>query len=102
LTGNNLAAGGNTLGEVGRRIEAQLRAALRPTALTVVDDSAQHAGHSGARAGGESHFTVMVESEAFIGLGRVARQRLVYRALAEALAGPVHALALVTRAPGEG
>jgi BolA protein len=101
LTADNFAAGEFALGDIARIIEAKLMAALEPTVLTVADDSAQHSGHSGARPGGESHFTVTVESRAFTGLGRLARHRLVNRLLAEELAGPVHALALITRAPNE-
>ncbi len=87
---------------VAERMRAKIEAAFAPIDLKIVDDSAKHAGHAGARAGGESHFTVSIVSAAFAGKGRVDRQRLVHAALAEELAGPVHALALVLRAPGEG
>lgn len=87
---------------VADRMRAKIEAAFAPVELRIVDDSAKHAGHAGARAGGESHFTVSIVSAAFAGKGRVDRQRLVHAALAEELAGPVHALALVLRAPGEG
>ena len=83
-------------------IRTKLADAFSPTRLEVVDDSARHAGHAGARPGGESHFNVLIEAEAFAGQSKVARQRLVYGALADLLAGPVHALALKTLAPGEG
>lgn len=69
--------------------------------LEIQDDSAKHSGHSGAREGGESHFSVLIVSQAFTGLSRVARQRLVNAALAEDLAGPVHALSLQTLTPEE-
>ncbi|HXP03285.1 MAG TPA: BolA family protein [Stellaceae bacterium] len=55
----------------------------------------------GAGQGGETHFSVVIVSTSFVGLGRVARQRLVYEALAAELAGGVHALALTTLAPDE-
>lgn len=87
--------------EVRRRIEDRLKTALAPLELDIIDDSASHAGHAGARAGGESHFTVDIVSEAFAGLSRIARHRLVNQALAEELAGPVHALVIRARAPGE-
>lgn len=89
------------MGAVAHAIETKLAAALAPTVLKVVDDSDRHAGHDGARAGGESHFNVTIEADVFAGLGRVQRQRLVYALLADELAGPVHALSLTTRAPGE-
>jgi BolA family transcriptional regulator, general stress-responsive regulator len=80
-------------------IEARLRAALAPLALQVHDDSAQHAGHAGAKEG--RHFSVHVTSERFTGLSRVARHRLVYDSLGPLAAQGVHALALVAKAPGE-
>jgi BolA protein len=86
---------------VADRMRAKLTDGLKPLRLAIVDDSHKHAGHAGARPGGESHFSVEVVSAAFEGMSRVDRQRLVYRLLAEELAGPVHALALRTIAPSE-
>jgi len=83
-------------------ITKKLTEAFAPTRLEVVDDSDRHAGHAGARPGGQTHFNVEIESEAFVGVARVARQRKVYAALAEELAGPVHALSVKATAPGEG
>tara|TARA_R110002051_G_scaffold259449_5_gene319238 strand:+ start:317742 stop:318041 length:300 start_codon:yes stop_codon:yes gene_type:complete len=83
------------------QIETRLREALAPVTLNVSDDSHLHAGHAGARPGGESHFSVEIVSSRFEGLGRVARHRLVNEALAEPLKGPIHALAIKARAPGE-
>ncbi|AZQ51414.1 BolA family protein [Burkholderia cenocepacia] len=80
-------------------IEARLTAALAPLSLTVRDDSAQHAGHAGAAAGG--HFTVTIVSSAFAGKPRVARHRLVYDALADAMQRGIHALAIVAYTPEE-
>lgn len=87
--------------EMRRVIEDKLKAALSPLELTITDDSASHAGHAGARAGGESHFTVEIVSEAFAGQNRIARHRLVNQALAEELTGPIHALVIRAKAPGE-
>jgi len=86
---------------VAGKIRDKLTVALAPQRLEIVDDSARHAGHAGARQGGESHFNVTVVSARFSGLNRIARQRLVYEALAEELAGPVHALSLKLRTPEE-
>jgi len=82
-------------------IQSKLTDAFRPSRLEIVDDSARHAGHAGARPGGESHFNVTIEADAFVGQPKVARQRMVYRALADELAGPVHALSVKALAPGE-
>lgn len=88
-------------GSIAAEITARLTTALAPSHLEVVNDSHHHAGHSGDDGSGETHFTVVVESAAFAGQSRVARQRLVNRALADLLAGPIHALAIKARAPGE-
>ena len=82
-------------------IRAKLNAALTPTRLRVVDDSGRHVGHAGARPEGETHFVVEIASPKFSGLGRVARQRLVYGILAEEFAAGMHALALTTLTPEE-
>ena len=89
------------MGIVAESIRRKLELALQPVQLEIRDDSARHAGHAGAREGGESHFHVTAVAQRFSGLNRVARQRLVYGALAEELAGPVHALSLTLRAPDE-
>ncbi|GAC1341654.1 MAG: BolA family transcriptional regulator [Acetobacteraceae bacterium] len=83
------------------RLEAALRTQLAPSTIRVVDDSAKHAGHAGAAAGGETHYSVLIVSAAFAGLGRVARHRLVNEALAGEFATGLHALALTLRAPDE-
>lgn len=83
------------------RIRTKLTDSLAPTRLVVQDDSNRHHGHAGAHPSGETHFNVTVESAAFSGKNRVARQRLVYEILAEELRERVHALSLKLTAPGE-
>ena len=90
-----------TKGPIAAEIEKRLVDALQPVRLEVVDDSEKHRGHAGHDARGESHFSVLVVSAAFVGKNRVARQRMVNAALADLLAERVHALTMVTRAPGE-
>jgi BolA protein len=82
------------------QVEQRLREQLVPTRLEVIDDSARHAGHAGAREG--SHFEVRLESPRFAGLSRLARHRLVYDALGPLMQRGIHALAIDARAPGEG
>jgi len=89
------------MGAIFEAIHQKLSSAFAPTRLEIEDDSARHAGHAGASPGGESHFNVTIESAAFAGTAKVARQRMVYRALAEELAGPLHALSVKALAPGE-
>ena len=86
---------------VAAAIEANLRKALTPVRLAVVDESHKHAGHAGARPSGESHFRVEIVSAAFEGKSRLERQRMVYAALADELKHDIHALALRTLTPSE-
>jgi BolA protein len=86
---------------VAATITRKLTEALAPHRLEVIDESHHHAGHAGARPGGESHFAVVIVTDAFAGKSRVERQRLVYGILAEELAGPVHALSLTTLTSAE-
>ena len=83
------------------RIRALLEASLQPSFLGVKDDSASHAGHAGAQAGGQTHYNVIVVSPHFEGLNRVARHRLVNAALQPEFGMGLHALSLVLRTPGE-
>lgn len=89
------------MGEIADRIRSKLEAALSPMRLDIQDDSAKHSGHSGAREGGESHFSVLIVADAFEGLNRVARQRQINTILADELAGPVHALSIQAKTPAE-
>ena len=83
-------------------LDAALREALAPTRLEVIDESAAHAGHSGANGLGRgTHFRVRIASAQFAGRTRVAKHRLVYDALGSLAARGVHALAIVAKAPGE-
>ena len=82
-------------------IRRKLSTAFAPSELEVVDDSARHEGHAGHRPCGETHFSLRIVSPAFEGVSRVERQRRVYAALAEEMKTQIHALALVTLAPGE-
>lgn len=83
------------------KIREKLAAAFAPTRLDVIDESEQHRGHGGWREGGETHFKVEIVSSAFAGMTRVSRQRAIYDALAEEMAGGVHALAMSVSAPDE-
>lgn len=83
------------------RMEHKLGAAFQPQSLEIIDESERHAGHAGARDGGETHFRVRIVSAAFEGLSRVARQRQVHAVLEAELRDRVHALALQTLTPQE-
>jgi BolA family transcriptional regulator, general stress-responsive regulator len=74
-------------------IEARLTAAFTPERLEVVNESHQHAGHSGDDGSGESHFRVVIRAVAFAPMSRVARHRAVHQALGD-LNQRVHAIAL--------
>lgn len=89
------------MGPVAQALSDKLTYAFHPVRLELIDDSDKHAGHAGHRSEGESHFTLIIEAAAFEGMSRVARQRAVYAALKDDLAGPVHALSVKALAPGE-
>ena len=74
---------------------------LAPARLELLDESAQHAGHAGAAPGGNTHWRLTIVSAAFTGKPVVARHRMIYQALGELMQHPIHALAIVARAPGE-
>jgi len=81
------------------QMRAALEEALTPRTLEIIDDSARHAGHPGARGGG--HFRVTLVAEAFRGRSQLERHRLVYAALAPLMSSAVHALNIIARAPDE-
>jgi BolA protein len=83
------------------RIHGVLTQAFAPQRLEVEDDSARHAGHSGAGQASETHFNVSMAAAAFEGMSRVARSRVVNDALAGEFADGLHALSLSLRAPSE-
>jgi BolA protein len=83
------------------RIEALLRQHFAPDLLRVTDDSARHAGHAGARPGGQTHYAVEMVAACFAGQSRVARSRAVHAALAAEFDSGLHALALTLRSPAE-
>jgi BolA protein len=84
-------------------VVAQIRSALErelaPSLIEILDDSAAHAGHPGARSGG--HYRLTVVASAFEGRTQLERHRLVYAAVAPLMSSAVHALNIVARAPGE-
>jgi BolA family transcriptional regulator, general stress-responsive regulator len=85
---------------VAARIRERL-AALDPVAVELVDESSQHAGHSGWKPGGGTHWRLTIVSPRFAGQPTVARHRMVYQALGELMQDPIHALAITARAPEE-
>lgn len=84
-----------------RNIEEILRQALNPKYLEVLDDSAKHAGHSGARQGGGGHYIVTVVAELFEGKTLVEQHRQVHETLKNLFGKGIHALALRTYSPAQ-
>ena len=82
-------------------IESKINAELQPVRLKIEDESARHQGHAGARPEGESHFHVIIVSAKFEGMNQLARQRVIYRLLADEMKTDIHALSLPTLTPGE-
>ena len=81
-------------------IRQRLSTALAPSKLEIVDDSARHAGHPGASAGG-GHFTVYIVSERFTGKSLLERDRAVYAAMGDAMRSDIHALSIQAKTPEE-
>jgi BolA protein len=88
-------------GPVAAEMLRRINSALSPTEIELTDDSEQHRGHGGYNPAGESHFSLRIESPAFVGKNRVQRQRMVYAALGELMESRVHALSIRATAPGE-
>jgi BolA protein len=83
-------------------IAEKLTKAFAPERLDVIDESHRHAGHAGARPGGETHYSIYIVSQAFQGKSRIERHRMINATLSSELAGSVHALAIHAKSPGEG
>lgn len=83
-----------------RAIEEALRQGLQAEHVAIVDESARHSGHPGAEDGG-GHYQILVVSEKFRGISRVAAQRLVYAALGDLMVRDIHALSMRTLTPEE-
>lgn len=77
----------------------QRLAALEPLRLEILDDSAKHAGHGGAKAGG--HYRLTIVSARFSGCATMQRHRLIYEALGPMMRGEIHALSIKALAPDE-
>lgn len=86
---------------VTEAIREQLEATFAPVRLELIDDSARHAGHAGARPEGESHFRVTIVAEAFAGKSRIERHRMVFGALDDLLRTDIHALSVAALTPAE-
>lgn len=82
---------------IQERIQQKLATALTPVHLDVENESRMHS----VPPGSETHFKVMVVSDAFQGLGLVDRHRRIHEVLREELAGGVHALAIRAKTPAE-
>ncbi len=82
-------------------IKEKLTKAFAPSGMKVVNESHLHAGHAGSPGTGESHFAVVVVADAFAGKSRLERHRMVNAALADELAGGIHALAIRAMTPPE-
>lgn len=82
------------------QIRQRLTAALAPETIEIIDDSAAHAGHAGARSGG-GHYNVRVVARAFTGKSLLERHRLVYAAVGDMMQREIHALSIKALTPDE-
>jgi BolA protein len=75
-------------------------AVLEPSAIEIIDDSAKHAGHAGAKSGG-GHYRLSIVSSRFAGCRTMERHRLVYDALGQLMKREIHALSITAKSPDE-
>ena len=94
----NVPAAGATASVV--TIIQQRLTALAPICLEVIDDSARHAGHAGAKSGG-GHYRLLIVAAIFAGQARLARHRLIHAALGDLLQTRIHALSIQALTPAE-
>ena len=81
-------------------IKERLQAALSPQSIEIIDESAQHAGHAGAKSGG-GHYALTIVAQQFVGQDLLQRHRMVYEALGDAMRKDIHALSIRAYAPDE-
>ncbi len=86
-------------GQVADEMKALLTQIFAPSRLEIINDSGQHAGHSGDDGSGESHFTIEIEAAQFADMTRLARQRAVIAALGDIVGQRVHAVAIKASVP---
>ena len=75
----------------------------KPTSISLIDNSSQHAGHAGSKGwaeSGESHFALRIVAEAFDGLSLVKRHQLIYMLLGDTME-KIHALEIKAMSPDE-
>lgn len=87
---------------VSDEMRDKLQAALDPVALEINDDSEKHRGHAGYQEGGQSHFSLVISSNAFADMSRIERHRAVHAALGSEILGRIHALSLDLQVPKPG
>ena len=75
-------------------------ATLEPSSLEIIDDSAKHAGHAGAKSGG-GHYRLNIVSARFTGCRTMERHRLVYDALGPLMKREIHAVSINAKSPEE-
>ncbi|MCX7066131.1 MAG: BolA family transcriptional regulator [Methylococcales bacterium] len=81
-------------------IRRSLTEAFMPELLEIIDNSAAHAGHAGARSGG-GHYHVTIVAKAFDGKNLVQRHQLIYQALGDLMKQEIHALGINALSPSE-
>mgnify|MGYP000270501440 CR=1 FL=1 len=80
-------------------IKQKLNESIQPELIEIIDDSASHAGHAGAKQGG--HYNVTIVAEAFEGKTLVQRHQLIYQALGDLMKNEIHALGINALTPSE-
>ncbi|MGZ5051550.1 MAG: BolA family protein [Methylobacter sp.] len=81
-------------------IRQLLNDTFKPELLEIIDNSAAHAGHAGARSGG-GHYHVTIVAEAFEGKSLVQRHQQIYKVLGDMMKHEIHALGINALSPSE-
>lgn len=81
-------------------IRERINRQLNPDRLEIIDESAKHAGHAGARSGG-GHFLVEIVSNSFTNKNLITRHRMVYDSLGDMMDTEIHALSIQAYSPDE-
>lgn len=81
-------------------IRQKLTTELNPQLIEIIDNSAAHAGHIGARKGG-GHYHITIVAAIFESKSLVQRHQLIYAALGDMMKDQIHALGINALTPSE-
>lgn len=81
-------------------IKKKLTETIKPEVIELIDDSAAHAGHAGAK-NGAGHYYLTIVADAFNDMSMVQRHQLIYQTLGDMMKNEIHALGINALTPSE-